>query len=838
MSFRTVYIIVYIGVLGFLVYLALRPVTELHSGGAVETSRFVAIERAERVMQDFGLDSYPSYTPLVRRQQRTYLYEDLIDSLGKGTNRNPLALNRSGVPLSGWSVMYLQPYESVQTISGDQSLFDEYGLASVSFDRQMRVRSFRAHPENAAALFTADSLNAALDKVLQASGFNPDQFELLPDSQMVVVLERPVSMVPRENSEYTVTYVRRGSVSRLPERVHITYHPDIVSADDSDHEVLSPAIRVTRVFSSYTVLDLDVPVESDLSLSRIIVLFVSMLILTVLLVVVAVRLIFRGQVIWGRSLIIAGSVTVLLLVYRYLTMHYTYYPLLTPGIAGLDMLFYMAGAVVSGIFAGLAYLIWDAYARRQNHEQVPHMDALWEMNFFQRKIGKAILAAYAYAGLALGMWSLGLYASGSVYSIYDDGTGFSSVGSLFPVLTNLVNSLAYVPMVGYAFFGAVLSIMRVYIRNTIVLTVAGSSVTAVLLGFGISFVSVSGGILSGWFAFFLLSVPLVLAYRYYGILTTSIGLWIVFLVTRTGAFMGSEDPIIMTQGWILTGLLLLPFACGVVLHHFGREDLLAAGYVPEYEQKLKSQLRIEREFQIAKESQFAMMPKSSPDLEHVDVKGFFIPSFEVGGDFYDHILIKDQHGRPAELMLTVVDVSGKAMKAALTAIFTSGLLLSNARETGKDPAEVLTGINPILHSRTDAQSFITCLLARYEIQTQILHFVNAGHCQPVLKRGNQTRFISSENPRLPLGIRSEVPYKTTHLQLQSGDTLLLYSDGLPEARSKTGQLYEFDRVIRVLNSMNTQSMSAEAICEYFKQEVLDFSDYELADDMTLLVMKV
>ena len=95
----------------------------------------------------------------------------------------------------------------------------------------------------------------------------------------------------------------------------------------------------------------------------------------------------------------------LLLVYRYLTMHYTYYPLLTPGIAGLDMLFYMAGAVVSGIFAGLAYLIWDAYARRQNHEQVPHMDALWEMNFFSS--GKLAKQSWLRMPMPVWLWECG-----------------------------------------------------------------------------------------------------------------------------------------------------------------------------------------------------------------------------------------------------------------------------------------------------------------------------------------------------------------------------------------------------------------------------------------------
>src|SRR5690606_14181797 len=108
----------------------------------------------------------------------------------------------------------------------------------------------------------------------------------------------------------------------------------------------------------------------------------------------------------------------------------------------------------------------------------------------------------------------------------------------------------------------------------------------------------------------------------------------------------------------------------------------------------------------------------------IDVRGFFIPSFDVGGDFYEHLVRKDGLSGLEELFLTVVDVSGKGMKAALTAIFTSGLLLSRVRSRDSVPARILSDVNGLLHERIERQMFVTCILARYSIESRVLEYVN------------------------------------------------------------------------------------------------------------------
>jgi sigma-B regulation protein RsbU (phosphoserine phosphatase) len=247
---------------------------------------------------------------------------------------------------------------------------------------------------------------------------------------------------------------------------------------------------------------------------------------------------------------------------------------------------------------------------------------------------------------------------------------------------------------------------------------------------------------------------------------------------------------------------------------------------------------MEREFQIAKESQFALMPRTSPEIPGMDVKGFFIPSFDVGGDFYEHVYVKPESDRAGELVVSVVDVSGKAMKAALTAIYTSGLLMSRAMEKDEIPSFTLRDINTVLHARTDKLTFVTCALLRINVSTLEMKFSNAGHCHPVLVRNGKADFLKSEGPRLPLGIRESVAYEEMRIQLMPGDTLFVYSDGLPEARSKSGRIYGFDEVLTLFEETTRNHADSVTICENIKQEMLTFSDYELADDLTLVVVNV
>lgn len=213
-----------------------------------------------------------------------------------------------------------------------------------------------------------------------------------------------------------------------------------------------------------------------------------------------------------------------------------------------------------------------------------------------------------------------------------------------------------------------------------------------------------------------------------------------------------------------------------------------------------------------------------------------MPSFEVGGDYFDYVVGRNGLAEPENLTMTIVDVSGKAMKAAMHAVFTSGLLLSRLHRD--EPDAILREVAPTLHARTDPQTFITCIITSYNLRTRELTVANAGHCLPILKRAESVKFIKTPAPKYPLGMMSDVHYKSLELKLEPGDFLLLYSDGLPEAVDPEGNRFGFDTLLEMVASLDTDAMTSNEIALDIKRKVQKFSDYQLADDTTIICLKV
>jgi serine phosphatase RsbU (regulator of sigma subunit) len=206
------------------------------------------------------------------------------------------------------------------------------------------------------------------------------------------------------------------------------------------------------------------------------------------------------------------------------------------------------------------------------------------------------------------------------------------------------------------------------------------------------------------------------------------------------------------------------------------------------------------------------MPLQPPKSVEFDVYGFFMPSFEVGGDYFDYIMAEDDEGNASALTMTIVDVSGKSMRAAMPAVFTSGLLLSRIKHDCPD--EVLSDITEPLFNRTDKRTFITCVLARFDIKAQKIAIANAGHCRPILKRNGIAEYIHTPKPSYPLGMKKQVKYE------------------------REGERFGFDEVPRLIESIDTDNLSAQEISQEIKRTVQKFSNYQLADDTTIICLKI
>jgi hypothetical protein len=206
---------------------------------------------------------------------------------------------------------------------------------------------------------------------------------------------------------------------------------------------------------------------------------------------------------------------------------------------------------------------------------------------------------------------------------------------------------------------------------------------------------------------------------------------------------------------------------------------------------------IDQEFKSAQELQRILIPETLPPIAGFAVTSAYRPAQEVGGDFFQ--LITKSEGSS---LFILGDVSGKGLKAAMTVSLIVGTVRTLA-EMFEAPAEILSGLNRRLHNRL-SQGFVTCLILRLDPDGTCT-FANAGHLPPFL---NQHEFNVA--PALPLGLVASASYDDATINLNVGDRLTLYTDGLLEARNHSGELYGFDRLKQLLATEPDAKQASDA----------------------------
>ena len=189
------------------------------------------------------------------------------------------------------------------------------------------------------------------------------------------------------------------------------------------------------------------------------------------------------------------------------------------------------------------------------------------------------------------------------------------------------------------------------------------------------------------------------------------------------------------------------------------------------------------------------------------------------------------------LCIAVGDVSGKAMKAAMMAVLSNGMLWARAGE-GSTLDTIMNGVNRSLHTKIGRRMFTALCLASVTRGSRRLTFVNAGLCEPLLATGGAARYLPSTGPTVPLGVFPDTVYETTELTLQQGDVVVLFSDGLPEARNRAGEQLGYDAMLDLVRRLDT-SLPAARLKEAIVREVAGFSaGSHQQDDIALVVVKV
>lgn len=243
--------------------------------------------------------------------------------------------------------------------------------------------------------------------------------------------------------------------------------------------------------------------------------------------------------------------------------------------------------------------------------------------------------------------------------------------------------------------------------------------------------------------------------------------------------------------------------------------------------------RIGAELSMATKIQAAMLPHvfpPFPERSEFDIYAAMNPAKEVGGDFYDFFLIDDDH-----LCMVIADVSGKGVPAALF-MMASKIILQSCARLGKSAAEILTLTNEAVCSNNQENMFVTVWLGILEISTGKLTAANAGHESPALKRSNGRFERYTDKHGFVIGGMEGMRYKEYELQLEPGDTLFLYTDGVPEATDAEKKMFGMERMLAALN--REPDALPEQVLKNVRGAVDDFvKDAEQFDDVTMLCMK-
>jgi sigma-B regulation protein RsbU (phosphoserine phosphatase) len=245
--------------------------------------------------------------------------------------------------------------------------------------------------------------------------------------------------------------------------------------------------------------------------------------------------------------------------------------------------------------------------------------------------------------------------------------------------------------------------------------------------------------------------------------------------------------------------------------------------------ELLDRRRLEKELTIARDIQVSFLPKRAPEVPGFDMAGTMLPHDEVGGDYYDFIRITD-----ARLGLAIADVSGKGIPAAL---LMAGFRMSLLAEIRNEFAirAVMRKVNSLMHESTDRDRFVTAFYGVLDFKNRVLIFSNAGHNPPILLRGDGRMEYLIEGG-VALGVLPDARYEERPIAMNPGDVLVLYTDGISEAESPTGEHFGTLRIEDALRRLAAKS-SAE-ILQGLVDEVLAWAgERGQSDDLTLVVLK-
>lgn len=541
----------------------------------------------------------------------------------------------------------------------------------------------------------------------------------------------------------------------------------------------------------------------------------------------------KEKVIDVRSSIILAVVVALLFPLSNLS---SIYALVVYGGVHLTVTDYLILFINIGLLTAIASIgyfivsaIGESISRQHWSDKLRTLDYLRMGAFYSRPIGWLMVRSVFYSWVLMGILALGVAYLPGVY---------------IKLPTMLINHQYYLGFVGkplqdaiilyiilQAVFMIVLTLVYAKFKNRL-LVVAGAAVIYALFNVTLSPVGplsmqillnlMLGGVL-GW---------IYVRWDFLSVVLTQF-LFVMGIQAMQGYVL--PDSIEAWMFMFYAGFTLVVLITGIMAALQGRDPSQIQRYEPDYIEDLAMEERMKQELTIAKEVQASFLPVSLPQFNEADIYARCLSAYETGGDYFDFFELDRNR-----LGVMIGDVSGKGIQAAFFMTFIKGVLhaLTTAERSTK---QVLSRANDIFLKHAGKGSFITMIYGILDLEKMEFRFTRAGHNPLLIYRQTSGLIEEFRSEGLGIGIRPSQDFDPRNQEItvtvESGDLLVLYTDGIVEAMNAQSEQYGEDALKKTLISLH-QNTSREITARIFESVEAFAGKEKQHDDMTMVVIRV
>jgi sigma-B regulation protein RsbU (phosphoserine phosphatase) len=268
---------------------------------------------------------------------------------------------------------------------------------------------------------------------------------------------------------------------------------------------------------------------------------------------------------------------------------------------------------------------------------------------------------------------------------------------------------------------------------------------------------------------------------------------------------------------------------GDLARSFNRMVVDLKHHVEALQQETAAREAIEGELRVGRKIQQALLPKRLPSGPAFDLATKYDPARHVAGDFYDAF------PKDGGFVLVVADVSGKGLPSALF-MAASKTVLQRALSLTPSLAEAVAATSDALEKEEVGSMYLTAFVGHYEPETGRLRYVNAGHPPPLVRDREGRVSPLGEPTGGPVGLLPGRTFEEREAVVERGSTMIVFTDGVPEARREDGTFYGDERLLAFASGPACGGTAAE-VCESLSREIAAFQEGKPADDVTLLALR-